>query len=288
MMTLIALAISVAYTYSSASVLFLGGAMFFWELATLIDIMLLGHILEMRSVQGASRALEEMARLLPAEADLITEEGTVKVNELRPGDRVMVRPGSKFPTDGEVIEGESDVNESLLTGESRPVFKAPGTKVIGGSINGDGALSIKVTQTGKGTYLSQVIDMVRQAQESRSHSQDLADRAALALTLVAIASGTLTLVAWVLNGTDEGYAVERAVTVMVICCPHALGLAIPLVVAISTTLAARSGFLVRDREAFERARKVDTVVFDKTGTLTEGRFKVVEIYPLASLSEDEA
>jgi Cu2+-exporting ATPase len=180
-----------------------------------------------------------------------------------------------------VIEGESDVNESLLTGESRPVFKAPGTKAIGGSINGDGALSIKVTQTVKGTYLSQVIDMVRQAQESRSHSQDLADRAALALTLVAIASGTLTLVAWVLNGTDEGYAVERAVTVMVICCPHALGLAIPLVVAISTTLAARSGFLVRDREAFERARKVDTVVFDKTGTLTEGRFKVVEIYPFS-------
>lgn len=290
MMTLIALAISVAYLYSSASVLFIGGSMFFWELATLIDIMLLGHFLEMRSVQGASRALEELAGVLPAEADVITEGGTLKVNikDLRPGDKVLVRPGSKVPTDGEVMEGESDVNESLLTGESRPIFKAPGKEVIGGSINGDGSLIVRVTRTGRDSYLNQVIDMVQKAQESRSHSQDLADRAALVLTIVAIISGTLTLLAWLMMGKEGGFAVERAVTVMVICCPHALGLAIPLVVAISTTLAARSGFLVREREAFERARNVDTVVFDKTGTLTEGNFKVVAMTPLAGISEKDA
>ncbi len=290
MMTLIALAISVAYLYSTASVLFLRGSVFFWELATLIDIMLLGHYLEMRSVQGASTALEELARVLPAEADLISEGGTrkVRVTELRPGDSVLVRPGSKVPTDGKVVEGESDVNESLLTGESRPILKVPGKEVIGGSLNGDGSLTVLVTRTGGDTYLSQVIEMVRKAQESRSRSQDLADRAALVLTIIAIVSSTATLGSWLALGQTSGYAVERAVTVMVICCPHALGLAIPLVVAISTVLAARSGFLIREREAFERARSVDTVVFDKTGTLTEGNFRVVAVTPTEGTDANEA
>jgi len=290
MMTLIALAISVAYIYSTASVLFLRGSVFFWELATLIDIMLLGHYLEMRSVQGASTALEELARVLPAEADLISEGGTrkVRVTELRPGDSVLVRPGSKVPTDGKVVEGESDVNESLLTGESRPILKVPGKEVIGGSLNGDGSLTVLVTRTGGDTYLSQVIEMVRKAQESRSRSQDLADRAALVLTIIAIVSSTATLGGWLALGQTSGYAVERAVTVMVICCPHALGLAIPLVVAISTVLAARSGFLIRERDAFERARSVDTVVFDKTGTLTEGNFRVMAVTPAEGTDANEA
>jgi Cu2+-exporting ATPase len=290
MMTLIGLAISVAYLYSAASVLVIGGAVFFWELATLIDIMLLGHYLEMRSVQGASRALEELARVLPSEAEVVTDRGTIKVKaeDLRPGDVVLVRPGSKFPTDGEVAGGESDANESLLTGESRPVPKATGDEVIGGSLNGEGSLTVKVTRTGRETYLNQVIDLVRKAQESRSRSQDIADRAALMLTIIALASGAITLAAWLLVGESGGFAVERAVTVMVICCPHALGLAIPLVVAISTVLAARSGFLVRERNAFERARNVDTVVFDKTGTLTEGNFRVVEIAPYPGVKEEDA
>lgn len=290
MMTLIGLAITVAYVYSAASVLLIEGTVFFWELATLIDVMLLGHYLEMRSVRGASRALEELARVLPAEAEVVRDGEVVKVpsRELRPGDIVLVRPGSKVPTDGEVVSGESDVNESLLTGESRPVGKRPGDQVIGGSVNGEGSLTIKVTRTGRDTYLSQVIDLVRRAQESRSRSQDIADRAALLLTVIALASGALTFAAWLLVGESAGFAVERAVTVMVICCPHALGLAIPLVVAISTVLAARSGFLVRERNAFERARNVDTVVFDKTGTLTEGDFRVVGITPYGGMSEDEA
>ncbi|NLT37658.1 MAG: cadmium-translocating P-type ATPase [Methanomassiliicoccus sp.] len=290
MMTLVALAISVAYIYSAASVLTLRGSTFFWELATLIDIMLLGHYLEMRSVQGASTALEELARVLPAEADLVGKDGTrkVPVTDLRPGDLVLVRPGSKVPTDGKVVEGESDVNESLLTGESRPILKSPGKEVIGGSINGDGSLTIVVTNTGSDTYLSQVIELVRKAQESRSHSQDLADRAALVLTIIAIVSSTATLGGWLALGQSSGYAVERAVTVMVICCPHALGLAIPLVLAISTVLAARSGFIIRERDAFERARNVDTVVFDKTGTLTEGNFRVVAVTPAEGTDENEA
>ena len=288
MMTLIGLAITVAYAYSAASVAFIGGSVFFWELATLIDIMLLGHWLEMRSVQGASRALEALARIMPAEADRVEDGGTrkVPVEDLRPGDAVLVRPGAKVPVDGEVIEGESDVNEALLTGESRPVPKRPGQGVIGGAINGEGALTVRVTHTGGETYLSQVIDLVRRAQESRSRSQDLADRAALALTIIALGSGALTLAAWYLAGEGAGFAVERAVTVMVICCPHALGLAIPLVISISTVLAARAGFLVRERDAFERARKVDTVVFDKTGTLTEGAFRVVAVVPAGAREEE--
>jgi len=290
MMTLIGLAISVAYFYSAASVLSGSGAVFFWELATLIDVMLLGHYLEMRSVQGASRALEELARVLPSEAEVVRDGSVVKVRaeDLRPGDDILVRPGSKVPTDGEVVKGESDVDESLLTGESRPVPKGPGDGVSGGSLNGEGSLTVRVTRTGRETYLSQVIDLVRRAQESRSRSQDIADRAALALTIIALLSGALTLGAWLAVGESGGFAVERAVTVMVICCPHALGLAIPLVVAVSTVLAARSGFLVRERDAFERARNVDTVVFDKTGTLTEGSFRVAEVAPSPGVGEDEA
>jgi Cu2+-exporting ATPase len=284
MMTLIGLAISVAFVYSVVSVLFTGGSVFFWELATLIDIMLLGHWLEMRSVQGASRALEELARIIPSDADLVEGNRTrkVPVEDLRSGDVVLVRPGSKVPVDGKVMEGESDVNEALLTGESRPVSKIKGSEVIGGAINGEGSLTIKVTHTGEETYLSQVIELVRKAQESRSHGQDLADRAALLLTIIAIISGVATLLVWLWVGQSSSFAVERAVTVMVICCPHALGLAIPLVVAISTVLAARSGFLIRQRDSFEKARKVDTVVFDKTGTLTEGVFRVVQIIPMGS------
>ncbi len=290
MMTLIGLAISVAYAYSAASVLTAGGTVFFWELATLIDIMLLGHYLEMRSVQGASRALEELARVLPSEAEVVRDGQLVRVGveQLRPGDDVLVRPGSKVPADGRVVKGESDVDESLLTGESRPVPKATGDEIIGGSLNGEGSLTVQVTRTGAETYLSQVIDLVRRAQESRSRSQDIADRAALVLTVIALVSGALTLTAWLFAGETAGFAVERAVTVMVICCPHALGLAIPLVVAISTVLAARSGFLVRERNAFERARNVDIVVFDKTGTLTEGSFRVVQIAPSPGVTEDEA
>ncbi|MGE5379251.1 MAG: HAD-IC family P-type ATPase, partial [Candidatus Saccharibacteria bacterium] len=232
MMTLIGLAISVAYIYSAASVLVIGGSVFFWELATLIDIMLLGHWLEMRSVQGASKALEELARIIPSDAELVVDGETrsVPVDTLNIGDIVLVRPGSKVPVDGTVVEGESDVNEALLTGESRPVLKSTGKEVIGGSINGEGSLTVQVTRTGQATYLNQVIDLVRKAQASRSRSQDLADRAALLLTIIAIVSGVLTLVAWWLVGQGISYAVERAVTVMVICCPHALGLAIPLVV----------------------------------------------------------
>lgn len=290
MMTLIGLAISVAYFYSAASVLSGSGMVFFWELATLIDVMLLGHYLEMRSVQGASRALEELARVLPSEAEVVRDGSVVRVRaeDLRPGDDILVRPGSKVPTDGEVVKGESDVDESLLTGESRPVPKVPGDGVIGGSLNGEGSLTIRITRTGRETYLSQVIDLVRRAQESRSRSQDIADRAALALTIIALLSGALTFGAWLAVGESGGFAMERAVTVMVICCPHALGLAIPLVVAVSTVLAARSGFLVRERDAFERARNVDTVVFDKTGTLTEGSFRVVEVAPSPGVGEDEA
>ncbi|MBI0583505.1 MAG: cadmium-translocating P-type ATPase [Methanomassiliicoccus sp.] len=290
MMTLIGLAISIAYVYSAASVLYLGGSVFFWELATLIDVMLLGHYLEMRSVAGASRALEELAKVLPAEADLLRDGQVVKVRseELGPGDMVLVRPGSKVPADGSVVDGVSEVNESLLTGESRPIPKAPGQEVIGGSVNGDGSLTVRITRTGRDTYLGQVVDLVRTAQESRSRSQDLADRAALALTIIAIVSGAVTFAAWLLFDGDAGFAVERAVTVMVICCPHALGLAIPLVVATSTVLAARSGFLVRERDAFERARNVDVVVFDKTGTLTEGDFGLVAIKPAEGVGEDDA
>jgi Cu2+-exporting ATPase len=281
MMTLIGLAITTAYVYSSAVVFGLAGEVFFWELATLIDIMLLGHWLEMKSVMGASRALEELARLMPSEAHLLQPDGTamdVPLAELKAGDRVLVKPGEKMPADGEVIEGETSVNEAMLTGESQPVAKKKSAKVIGGSINGEGSVTVEIQKTGRDSYLSQVIALVRQAQESKSRTQDLSNRAALWLTLIAIGAGSLTLFVWfALAGKGFSFALERMVTVMVITCPHALGLAVPLVVAISTAISARNGLLIRNRTAFERARKIQAIIFDKTGTLTEGRFGVTDI-----------
>lgn len=280
MMTLVALAITTAYVYSGAVVFGLAGEVFFWELATLIDIMLLGHWVEMRSVRGASRALEEMARLMPSEAHLLGPDGSardVPLQDLRAGDRVLVKPGEKVPADGDVIAGESSVNEAMLTGESRPVPKGPGSKVIGGSVNGEGSLSVDIRKTGRESYLAQVIELVRQAQESRSRTQDLSNRAALWLTLIAIGVGSLTLFVWLaFSGRGLAFALERMVAVMVITCPHALGLAVPLVVAVSTAISARNGLLIRDRVAFERARNIQAVIFDKTGTLTEGRFGVTD------------
>jgi len=288
MMTLVALAISVAYVYSAAVVFGLPGNVFFWETATLIDIMLLGHWIEMRSVLGASRALEQLVRLLPAVAHRLRPDGStddVPVTDLRHGDRVLVKPGEKVPTDGEIVEGRTTVNQALLTGESRPVEKGEGATVIGGSVNGEAAIIFVVRKTGAETYLSQVIELVRRAQETRSHTQDLANRAALWLTVLAIAGGAATLGAWLAAGREFSFALERMVTVMVIACPHALGLAVPLVVAVSTALSARHGLLIRDRAAFERARALDAIVFDKTGTLTEGRFGVTDIVALDERDE---
>ncbi|HQI91708.1 MAG: Copper-exporting P-type ATPase B [Methanosaeta sp. PtaB.Bin039] len=289
MMTLIAVAISAAYFYSSAVALGLKGEIFFWELATLIDIMLLGHWIEMRSVLGAGRALEELVKIMPSEAHLIRHGDMVevRVESLQHGDLVLVKPGEKVPIDGVVIEGKTNVNESMLTGESNPVAKKPGDGVIGGSINGDGSISVEVQKTGSMTYLAQVIELVRAAQQSKSKSQDLADRAARILTFISLGVGAFTLAAWILAGQGSAFAVERAVTVMVISCPHALGLAVPLVVAVSTSLAAGSGLLIRDRQAFETARNIQAVVFDKTGTLTEGRFGVTDIVPIAEVGEQE-
>jgi len=281
MMTLIAVAICTAYVYSSAVVFGLKGEVFFWETATLIDIMLLGHWIEMKSVLGASRALEELAKLMPSDAHKLTADGTVvdvPLGDLASGDRVLVKPGEKIPADGDVVGGESSVNESMLTGESSPVHKKEGAKVIGGAINGEGSLTVQVSRTGKESFLSQVIDLVRQAQESKSRSQDLADRAALWLTVIALVGGAVTLIVWLLiMGESFSFALERTVTVMVIACPHALGLAIPLVVAVSTALSASHGLLIRNRNAFEQARKIQAVIFDKTGTLTQGKFGVTDV-----------
>jgi Cu2+-exporting ATPase len=290
MMTLIGLAIGVAYVYSSVVVFGLRGEVFFWELATLIDIMLLGHWIEMRSVMGASRALEELVRLMPADAHRLRADGTtedVAVSELRHGDRVLVKPGEKVPTDGAIVEGRSTLDQALLTGESKPVEKGEGDEIIGGAINGESAFTFEVRKTGAETYLAQVIELVRQAQESRSRSQDLANRAAQWLTAIALGVGGLTLIVWLALGQTFGFAIERMVTVMVIACPHALGLAVPLVVAVSTALAAGRGLLIRDRSAFEAARGIQAIVFDKTGTLTEGRFGVTDIITLGQLAEEE-
>ncbi len=290
MMTLVAVAITVAYGYSAATVLGVEGMPFFWELATLIDVMLLGHWIEMRSIGEASKALESLAALLPPAAHRVDAEGAiadVPLADLVPGDVVLVRPAEKVPADGAVTEGVSAVDESLLTGESVPVRRAPGDTVIGGSVNGDGALYVRVAKTGDESYLAQVVELVRQAQSSKSRTQDLADRAAMWLTIVALAGGAVTFGAWLALGQPLAFAMERAVTVMVVACPHALGLAIPLVVAVSTALGARSGLLVRNRMAFENARLIDTVVFDKTGTLTLGRFGVDEILSWGDLSTDD-
>ena len=288
MMTLIALAITVAYAYSALVIFGLPGSVFLWETATLIDIMLLGHWIEMRSVLGASRALEQLVRLLPAEAHRLRADGSIEevpLDALRRGDRVLVKPGEKIPTDGLVVAGRTSVNQAMLTGESQLVEKGEGDEVIGGAVNGEGAITVDVRRTGADSYLSQVIELVRKAQETRSRTQDLANRAAMWLTVIAIGGGTVTLVAWLGAGREFSFALERMVTVMVITCPHALGLAVPLVVAVSTALSARNGLLIRDRSAFERARDLDAVVFDKTGTLTEGRFGVTDIVPLAGRTE---
>ena len=289
MMTLIAVAISVAYFYSAGVVFGLEGEDFFWELATLIDIMLLGHWIEMKSVLGASRALEELVKIMPREAHLLRDTGTITVNveDLQPGDRVLIRPGEKVPVDGVTIEGSGSMNESLLTGESKPVSKHAGDTVIGGAINGEGSIVVEVNRTGKDTYLNQVITLVREAQESKSHAQDLANRAARLLVIIALSVGGITFAGWLVLGQEPGFAIERAATVMVIACPHALGLAVPLVIAVSTALAAQSGLLIRDRQAFERAKDLQAIVFDKTGTLTQGTFGVTDILPLGQISESE-
>ena len=291
MMTLVAVAIATAYLYSSAVVFGLTGKMFFWELATLVDIMLLGHWIEMKSVIGASKALEELAKLMPSDAHKLMPDGSVKdvpLGELAVEDKVLIKPGEKIPADGAIVEGESSVNEAMLTGESTPVNKQTGGKVIGGSINGEGSLTIEVKGTGKDSFLSQVIDLVKQAQESKSKTQSLADTAAMWLTIVALSCGAITFFIWlVLMNKEFAFVIERTVTVMVITCPHALGLAVPLVVAVSTALAASNGLLIRNRSAFEDARKLQAIIFDKTGTLTEGRFGVTDTLVLAQDIDEE-
>lgn len=282
MMTLISLAIGVAYFYSSAVTFGLRGEVFFWELATLIDIMLLGHWIEMKSVMGASRALEKLSQLIPDQAHLKKENEIVDVgvSELKKGDIILVKPGEKIPTDGMVVKGESFVNESMLTGEAKPVSKETGSGVIGGSITEEGSLEIRVEGIGEETYLSKVIKLVKDAQGSKSKTQLLADKAAFWLTLIAITIGTITFVTWLALGKDIAFAIERTATVLIIACPHALGLAVPLVVAISTALSAQNGLLIRNRTAFENSRKITTIIFDKTGTLTKGTFSVKKIYVL--------
>ncbi len=277
MMTLIAMAISVAFLYSAATVLGLEGSDFFWELATLIDIMLVGHWIEMRSVASASNALDKLAELIPDEAHLIKSEDEVEdvsVEELNSGDKILIKPGEKLPADGVIVKGSSAINESMLTGESKPVEKKEGDKLIGGSINGEGSLEVEVKDIGDDSYLSKVITLVEEAQNSKSKTQAIVDKAAFWLTVIALSVGFATLATWLIIGRDFTFAIARMATVMVITCPHALGLAAPLVVAYSTTLSAKNGLLIRNRTAFENSRKIDTIVFDKTGTLTLGEFGV--------------
>lgn len=289
MMTLIAIAITVAYAYSGAVVLGLQGKMFFWELVTLIDIMLVGHWIEMRSVLGASKALQLLVSMMPAEAHKVHGDHImdVKLEELEKGDIILVKPGEKVPADGVIVEGESYLNESMLTGESKPVKKGIEQQVIGGSINGNGSIKVKVEHTGKDSYLNKVIDLVNEAQKTKSKTQHLADRAAKWLTYVALTVGFGTLAIWLALGFEFVYALERMVTVMVISCPHALGLAIPLVVAISTAVSAQNGLLIRNRTAFENSRKISAMVFDKTGTLTKGDFGVTRIETVSGMEKDE-
>nr|WP_306060196.1 heavy metal translocating P-type ATPase [Natronococcus sp. AD5] len=291
MMTLISMAITVAFVYSVASVVFSTASTFFWELVTLIDIMLLGHWIEMRSVRRASSALDELAKLLPDTAERLTEDGDteeIPVSGLEEGDLVLVRPGASVPADGVVEKGDSDVNESMITGESKPVSKEPGDEVIGGTINGDGSLRVQISATGDETTLAGIMRLVEEAQESKSRTQMLADRAAGWLFYVALAVAVVTAVAWTVVGSFDAAVIERVVTVLVIACPHALGLAIPLVVAINTSLAARNGMLIRDRIAMEQARELDTVIFDKTGTLTKGEQGIVDVETVGDVDEDEA
>ena len=290
MMTLISLAITVSFVYSIAVTLGWEGEPLWWELATLVTIMLLGHWIEMRSIGQAQGALKELAKLLPDMAVRITADGTedLPVSDLRDGDLVLIRPGAGVPADGVVTEGRSAVNESMLTGESKPVEKDIGSEVVAGTVNGSGSLRVQVTGTGEKTALAGIMRLVEEAQTSRSRAQALADRAAFFLTLVAIGSGVITLIVWLIVADEPAFAVQRFVTVLVIACPHALGLAIPLVIAISTTLGARSGLLVRDRRGLEEAKDLDAVVFDKTGTLTSGEFGVVSVATVERVSKTDA
>ena len=280
MMTLISVAITAAYAYSIGMVAIGSDETFFWELATLIAVMLLGHWIEMKSVLGAGRALEKLASLMPDEAHLVADDGSVidvSVSTLKGGEHLLIKPGEKVPADGIIVRGESSLNESMLTGESKPIFKTVETEVIGGSINGEGSLTIRVDKTGDETFLSSVIKLVKEAQASKSKTQDLANTAAKWLTFIALGGGLSTVLFWTLF-TDQGFgfAMARAVTVMVIACPHALGLAVPLVVARSTAIAATNGLLIRDRTAFEEARNINAIIFDKTGTLTKGEFGITD------------
>jgi Cu2+-exporting ATPase len=291
MMTLISLAISVAFVYSIATLFIRTGTAFFWELVTLIDVMLLGHWIEMRSVRQASRALDELAKLMPDTAERILPDGEtekVPVSELETGDLVLVRPGASVPADGEIEEGESDLNEAMITGESKPVEKSPGDEVIAGTINGDGSLRVRVTATGEETALAGIMRLVEEAQQSKSETQLLADKAAGWLFYIAVSVAVVTAVAWIVAVGFDVDVIARVATVLVIACPHALGLAIPLVVAITTSMAASSGILVRDRLALEEAREIDVVMFDKTGTLTKGEFGVVDIATVEGWDEDQA
>ena len=291
MMTLVALGITTAYVYSAATTFVLEGEGFYWELATLVDVMLLGHWIEMRSIGRARGALAELAKLLPDAAERVTDDGTVEVpiGELAEGDVVLVRPGARVPADGEVADGSSHLDESMLTGESRPVRKSPGDEVVAGSVNGEGSLRVRVARTGDRTALAGIGRLVAEAEASKSRAQAIADRAATILTYIAIGAGVLTALAWTLgSGRGAAFVIERAVTVIVIACPHALGLAVPLVIAISTSLAARGGLLVRNRLALEQARLLEIVVFDKTGTLTRGELGVVGIAPAGGASEEDA
>ena len=288
MMTLIGLAISAAYLWSVYAV-FTNEEALFWELTTLITIMLLGHWLEMRAVSGAQGALKELSKLLPDTAEVIRDgkTETIPLKELLENDMVLVKPGTKIPADGVVVDGESDANESMITGESRLVPKKIGDSVIAGTINGDGALKIKVSNIGEKTFLAGVMRLVAEAQASKSRLQILSDKAALYLTIIAVVGGLITLVSWLASGAEVGFAVARLVAVLVIACPHALGLAVPLVASISTTKAAQNGFLIKQRLALEAARTVDTVLFDKTGTLTKGEFGVVAVWSSSGSSKEE-
>ena len=290
MMFLIGFAITVAYIYSVAIVFGLQGMDFFWELATLILIMLLGHWIEMKSVAGASKELELLVQLMPSDAHMVMPDMVhdVKTDTLKENDIILVKPGEKVAADGIILEGESYLNESMLTGESKPVQKVKGDKVIAGAINGNGSIKVTVSHAAKDSYLSQVIKLVDDAQKSKSKTQLLADKAAKWLTIIALLSGIATFLYWYLTGQSLAFAMERMVTVIVICCPHALGLAVPLVVAKSTALSAKNGLLIKNRTAFENARKITTIVFDKTGTLTVGKFEVSKIVSLKKeLNENE-
>jgi Cu2+-exporting ATPase len=289
MMTLIALAIISAYVFS-VYITFAGGEhTLFWELATLIAVMLIGHYIEMRAVQGAKGALKELAKLLPDTAEVIRNgvTSTIPISELKSGDHVLVRPGSKVPADGKIVEGKSELNEAIITGESKPVSKTIGSEVIAGSLNGDGSLTIQVTNIGEKTFLAGIMRLVADAETSKSRLQLLSDRAAFYLTILAVTSGIITVIVWLALGKGAFFSIERMVAVLVIACPHALGLAIPLVASISTTMGARNGLLIRKRLSLEAARNIDIVLFDKTGTLTKGEFGVDTILVNGNYTEQE-